>query len=268
VILAATRVICTEAAERRMATYPAGNSAGNELAYIDAGHLGRFSSESWRDDGLMGLCLNLMRSGYLTLTTQEITARRLAGAQLLVSVAPGRAYTAAERQAVREFVGGGGTLIATVGMDERGPSSRLLSELGLEVGDGTRAVGPTPGPMPMGFFKSPYYNVGDYMVYVRFHAGWPVHSKEPDIRVLAYGAGNLPIILQRRVGRGKVILVGDTCFAMNKNLEVESGGAFEGMRENPHFWRWLLTDVRDQPPWIPPNPKAPPATGGATGTIP
>ena len=25
----------------------------------------------------------------------------------------------------------------------------------------------------MGFFKSPYYDAGEYMAYVRFHAAWP-----------------------------------------------------------------------------------------------
>jgi len=261
VALAATRLICTEAAAHRMTTYPAGDSAaGSELAYIDAGHLGANSGESWRDDGLMGLCLNLMRNGYLTLTTEDLTPRRLAGAQLLIAVAPARAYSGRERRAVRQFVEGGGTLITTVGADEAGPSARLLSDLGMEVGDGTRAVGPTPGPTPLGFFKSAYYDTGEYKAYVRFYAGWTVHSNATDAKVLAYGAGDSPIILLRRVGRGKVILVGDTCFAMNKNLEVESGAPFEGMRENTHFWRWLLTNVRDQPLWIPPDPK--PAPGG------
>jgi hypothetical protein len=40
---------------------------------------------------------------------------------------------------------------------------------------------------------------------------------------------------------------------MNKNLEVEGGWAFEGKRENPHFWRWFLAKLRGRTPWIPPN---------------
>ena len=105
------------------------------------------------------------------------------------------------------------------------------------------------------------------MVYVRFHAGWPVHARVPDARPLAYGHGNVPAILTRRVGRGKVVVVGDTGFAMNKNLEVESGAAFEGLRENPHFWRWLVTYLRDQPLWKPPSPRPPAAAAAADGQV-
>jgi hypothetical protein len=77
----------------------------------------------------------------------------------------------------------------------------------------------------------------------------------------------------RRIGKGKVVVVGDTAFAMNKNLEIEGGQPFEGMRENPHFWRWLLTYLRDRPRWVPPDPDAERAaheasTKGAAGGQP
>ena len=69
---------------------------------------------------------------------------------------------------------------------------------------------------------------------------------------MAYGRDNQPVIIMRRFGTGRVLLIGDTCFAMNMNLEYESGAAFEGLRENPDFWRWLLTMVRGEPMWVPP----------------
>ena len=72
---------------------------------------------------------------------------------------------------------------------------------------------------------------------------------------MAYGTGNVPSMLMRRIGSGKMLVVGDTAFAMNKNLEIESGAAFEGLRENPDFWRWLITDLREQPHWTPPDPR-------------
>ncbi|MFW6108267.1 MAG: hypothetical protein ACOC8D_00490, partial [bacterium] len=74
-------------------------------------------------------------------------------------------------------------------------------------------------------------------------------------QVVAYGRGDTQVILLRRLGSGKVVLVGDTGFAMNKNLERKDGRPFEGMRENADFWRWLLTLLRDQPAWVPPNPE-------------
>jgi len=50
----------------------------------------------------------------------------------------------------------------------------------------------------------------------------------------------VPVIVVRRVGKGLVAVIGDTCFAMNKNLEREDGSPFEGLRENAVFWRWFL----------------------------
>ena len=58
-------------------------------------------------------------------------------------------------------------------------------------------------------------------------------------------------------------MIGDTGFAMNKNLEWENGAPFEGMRENADFWRWFITYLNDQPMWIPPKPKIQPAPGMA-----
>ena len=71
----------------------------------------------------------------------------------------------------------------------------------------------------------------------------------------------------RRLGRGKAVVVADTDFAMNKNLEREGGQPFEGMRENADFWRWLLDYLNDLPAWTPPKPvPVPPA--GSTNSPP
>jgi len=69
--------------------------------------------------------------------------------------------------------------------------------------------------------------------------------------VIANGVKNQPVIMLRRIGAGKVVVIGDTCFAMNVNLENEGGEPFEGMRENADFWRWLLSDLSGREVWLP-----------------
>ena len=124
---------------------------------------------------------------------------------------------------------------------------------------------PQPGtglePEPFGRTKADYLEVEEdsqppYQAAVRFHAAWPVETIEPtetDTEVLAYGRNTLPVveseaelpvILMHSVGRGRVVLIGDTAFAMNKNLEYIGGEPFYGGHENAHFWRWLLTQLR------------------------
>jgi hypothetical protein len=225
------------------------SSGPNNLAYIDSSHLEAYSGESWRVDGAGGLAMTLMRNGYLTLSLPEFTAERLKKAGLLVSIAPSRQFTRQELSIVSDFVTNGGILIVTAGYDCREPSRSLLSEFGFTIG------GPNPEqsePEAMGHFKSPYLRSQDKQVYVRFHAGWPISCSDTNAEVITYGKGNLPIIILRRVGAGKVVVVGDTCFAMNMNLEWEGGEPFEGLRENADFWRWFITKLKDEPMWIPP----------------
>jgi hypothetical protein len=202
-----------------------------------------------------------MRNGYLALTLDKLTPERLERAGLLVSIAPFRSYSPAEIETVKAFVSAGGVLIVTVGYEQAGPSRSLLDAFDLRVG--------VPGdntlePVPMGHFKSPYLESQSKRVYVRFHAAWPVAGSDPNVQVLSYGKENRPVIVMRRFGAGKVVLIGDTDFATNKNLEYENGAAFEGLRENADFWRWLLTFLRGQEVWVPPALQSDDATRDAS----
>ncbi|MFW6157862.1 MAG: hypothetical protein ACOC8E_00720, partial [Planctomycetota bacterium] len=75
---------------------------------------------------------------------------------------------------------------------------------------------------------------------------------------------DVPVIVVREIGKGHVVLVGDTGFAMNKNLERRDGRPIEGMRENAHFWRWLMGQLTKKEDWWPPQPE-PVRTGRAGG---
>jgi len=263
IALTASLVACAAASQRGTDLLPNGRRKNpNNLAYIDASHVEAYSSESWRPEGVGGLALTLMRNGYLTLALPELTPQRLERAGLLLSIAPSRSFSPAEVETVRTFVNNGGILIMTVGYDEAGPSQPLLDAFGLQVGPvGSESL----EPQALGHFKSPYLESAGKRVYVRFHAGWPVACNDAGAHVMAYGRDNRPMIIMRRVGKGTVLLIGDTCFAMNKNLEYENGAPFEGLRENADFWRWLLTVLRNEPMWIPPALRSSPAEAPAAG---
>jgi len=246
------------------------------LAYLTSSQLESSSEESWRPDGTMGLAMNFMRNGYLTLALPELTRQRLEGAGIVVCVGPQREFTAAQCDLIQEFVKNGGIFILTAGWDCHEASEPLIKRFGFYIGNKPDEAGNAPPPEPMGHFKSPYINLGDYMPHVRFHAAWPIgylgkDLEAADVRVIANGPKNLPVMMKRRFGNGTFVLVGDTGFVMNKNLEWEDGRPFEGMRENADFWRWFLTDLTDQTRWIPPKqipvtqpamPAAPAPVGG------
>ncbi len=253
IVLAASLVLATAVTHRVWDVLPGvGPELSVNLVYIDGGHLNAHSPETWRDDGLGGLELTFMRNGYLPLVLKEMTSRRLSEAKVLFVDAPAREYSAAERRAVEEFVEQGGILIYTVGWEQIGPSRRLLEDLGFQVG---RPEGVSDIPLPLGHYKTPFFNGRDYVAFVRFHAAWPVYCSDPKAMVLHQCvAGEKPVIVARRIKKGVAVVIGDTCFAMNKNLENKGGEPIEGLRKNAVFWRWFLPFLSDGKPWYPPKP--------------
>ncbi|MBN2182612.1 MAG: hypothetical protein JW715_11930 [Sedimentisphaerales bacterium] len=248
--LSGSLIVSNKISQHACLIFPDGNyKTPNNLAYVDASHLEAYSPESWRPDGVGGLILTLMRNDYLPFSLFELTTERIMKADLLISIAPSRSFSRKERKLIRDFVIKGGTLVIMAGLDRAGPSRSLLSSFGFNIGSKEQDSLETE---PMGHFKSPYLSSGDQYVFVRFYAAWPVYCNDPNARIIANGRNNQPVIIMRKLGAGKVVVIGDTCFAMNKNLEWEGGESFEGMRENADFWRWFITQLRDQQMWIPP----------------
>ncbi len=280
VALSASLAICTRVTNAATELTPDGRSwyFGNRLAYIDHAHLGAFSEESNRPDGLFGFEYALMRDDYLVLSLYDVTYERLHQAGLFASLGPQRAFSAAERKDIRRFVKEGGIFILTAGYDRSAASRELLRDFGFTIGATPPNLPEDTEPAPLGFIKDPYYTVpGEYEASVRFHAAWPIHCDDPAARSIAYGiadrsfdpvAGHfrsdghirVPVIVVRDVGKGRVVVIGDTEFATNKNLENEDGSAIEGLRENADFWRWLIPKLRGTTPWLPPKqePVTPP----------
>ncbi|MBN1361471.1 MAG: hypothetical protein JW993_12810 [Sedimentisphaerales bacterium] len=257
--LSVSLMLCLAAVPTTADLLPDGRiTAPNNLAYLDASGLSAYSGESWRPDGTGGLALTLMRNGYMPLSLAELTPPRLQRAGLLICGARSRGFSANEVETVEQFVERGGLLVLTIGYDRASASQSLLRRFGSGIGadDGTE-------PAPLGHFKSPYLEAEGQRVYVRFHAAWPVRCDDPNARVIAYGRDNQPVVVLRRVGSGKVVLIGDTFFATNQNLELEDGTPFEGLRENADFWRWLIALLRDEQVWIPPALQSAPPNDAA-----
>ncbi len=245
----------------------------SRLVYLDAAHSPAFSDGQWSPDGINGLALTLMRSDLMPLAMPRVTGERLAGAGMFVAIAPSRGYSGAVQRKLQEFVQRGGVLICMVGAEEAAASAPLLARFGFRV---PRSPVPTGGdwkePEPLGHMRSMYMDVhpveGEpYQVGLVLYAGWPVQMLRDDGEVLAYGADERPVAVMRQVGRGRVVVIGDSHFALNKNLESSGGEPLDGAYENAHFWRWLLSRLLEQDEWIPPPPgyQAPDFAAGEEG---
>lgn len=234
------------------AVLPDGSGKRTPVAYIDTSHLEGHSGANWADDGINGLALTLIRNGYLPLLASDLTEARLSHAAMVISIAPTRAFSATEREAVMKFVTGGGIFLCTVGAEEVDPAEPLLAEFGFSV-----PRSPVPAntivrePLPMGSFFSRYINEERVKADALIHAGWEVRCTQPDATVNLRSADGRPVIVTRRVEKGVFAVIGDSQFALNKNLEKADGGAIHGGHHNAYFWRWYLSSLNGEG-WAPP----------------
>lgn len=254
VVLAVALHVCVAGTHHAGRVLPEGSPASpHPVAYIDATHLEAYSSNSWGDLGLNGLERTLMRAGYLPLYLPELSDERLERAAMLVSIAPARDFASGERKTVDRFVQGGGLLICTAGAEHAGATNGLIGQYGLRV-----PPSPVPPnelarePRPEGIFYSRFLVLEDYEPAMWHHAAWPVEFTAENAQVLKRDMADEPTIVYRSVGRGAVLVIGDTYFATNENLEW---GPAQPTMENVVFWRWMLSRVIG-PEWIPPKPEA------------
>lgn len=238
---------------------PDGRAASpNNVAYIDASHVEAYCDEPWGRDGIDGLFLTLMRNGYLPLMASDLGADRLEKSAVLISIAPARPFSTSQRRTVREFVEAGGIFIWTVGAEHAEPSQPLLGDFGFGVSPAHLRAGKNLAESePAGCVRPVYLDLPDRQASVMLFAGWPIRYPAEDARALAYGDDDLPLVAIGYFGEGAVILIGDSCFAMNKNLERVDGELLFGLHDNPDFWRWMVGYLTDRPEWIPPEREPP-----------
>ena len=224
------------------------------LVYVDASHLPAAASDPEQEDGLGQWTEILTRTGYLPLWAPDLSPARLKRAAVLVLVAPARSLGATEGETVREFVEGGGSLLAMGGAEECGPSLPLLAEYDLSVPEMPQPPAVTePEPMPLGGgIVQAYVNAAGERAEAQFYAAWSAQNHSlPQRPIFAPGSEGPAAMVSQRMGSGGIVLIADTYFATNKNFQAEESDA----RYNAHFWGWLLAGLTGRKAPVPPETK-------------
>jgi len=170
-----------------------------------------------------------------------LTAERLDRAGLLVLTAPGRRFSDDEIALVRRFVEQGGTLICMVGAEEARASATLLEEFQFKVAPSP--VGPGENirePDPLGAFAVSYGRANEPKIVVQFYAAWPLEiltNYYTYIREMIDGQ-EVPVVARVQIGQGRVMVIADTNFAINRNLESITNQ----YPSHINFWRVLLSE--------------------------
>jgi hypothetical protein len=255
-VFALTLICCTVVGYWSSRVLPDGRAiavpGSNGIAYIDASHLEVYDSDSGNhgveNHSISEFLRILMRQGYLPLLASDLAPERLQRCGLLVSIAPLRPFSPLECESVKEFVNAGGTFICTVGAEESRASAPLLAEFGFRVPKtpvlpGENAREPEPfGAKAVRLGKSKTRQF-------QFYAGWLVMSTEPGEDPIVATEGVEGAYIQRRgVGSGSVVIIGDTYFATNENIQPRGRMILDRI----YFWRWLFNRI-NQKDWIPPE---------------
>lgn len=177
------------------------------VAWVDLGHGNRVDVHSGRDDGIGGLCDHLARHGMLPLAMKHFDAKALRGSRAFVTVAPAFPFSRGEREALVRYVNDGGLLLIGTGYEESHGAATLLADFGFSIGS-----------TPLGAAHESRTRIEG--TFVMMHESWPVESKSPeDVSVLAE-AWDYPLVSLRRVGRGSVLVIGDSRFLGDSMLET------------------------------------------------
>jgi hypothetical protein len=196
------------------------------LAVVDLDHGNRVDRHTGAPNGIGGLTDHLWRGGYVPLGMKEFDADGVAEAALFVTVAPAVPFTPAERAALVRFVDRGGLLVVASGYEERRGAEGLLKDFGYAI-----------GPTPIGAAHQSVVHLEGQSVFM--HESWPVLAPEGrgEVWVSCWG---YPLVRFEEIGRGGLIVIGDSKFLCD--VKLESRDRF--VEENINFLRAALEEAR------------------------
>ena len=206
--------------------------AGADTVLIDRSHSPLSGHYTARMNPVGPLYTNLFRSGFRVLDIDDWDSAAVARARGIAFVAPQRSFTGAEVTDLLKAEEGGTVVLLNVGHPDSAGSQRLLEAHGLAL---------VPRPLGTVTAAEPGASRLEREREPRFLDAWPIVAAGdvgdpaalPGVEVI-YKQGNDTIALFRRTGRGGLVLISDTRFFSDMNVEDMSG-----------YWQGNLALIHD-----------------------
>jgi hypothetical protein len=177
--------------------------ARKRLAIIDFSQQPYASKHANMSSGLFGVTANLFRHDLMPVTQNDWNREILDEAALLFLNAPQRPFSATQRRDVMHFMDRGGVVLMSCGYPQYGNARSLLEPLGIEV----RNI-----PLGRSFDRLAFGRP------IQLFSPWSVQLHRTDATVLAM-SDEAPLIVEVEVGQGRLVLIPDSEFFHNINLE-------------------------------------------------
>ncbi|VVB65015.1 ABC-type uncharacterized transport system [uncultured archaeon] len=220
------------------------NSYGIEMmdiGWIDHTHLNRFDLGGYTAGSIDGLTTNLIRNGYMPLLfNDEKDFSSIIKGKSFFIIGPSKRYTWDEVRMLKDFVGGGGLLVISAGYDSKEPLDILLSEFGMNI---LRIpLGSPPWIVETHGQASGVIsqeNLDKYRHKPKFLDAYPLEASGnyASITSLTHDGIIYNLVISKSFGRGEVILIGDSRFLLNENLEYLTIGP--GETKTDYQLQWL-----------------------------
>ena len=208
----------------------------SRLALFDFAHQPYAAKHGSLGEGLYGLSLSFLRYDLLPVTQNRWDRELIENARILVLNAPRKPFSAARQREITRFMERGGTVLLACGAHQYRNCRRLLDPLQLKIRN-----------LPLGrFFDRPAFNQP-----IQYFSAWPIQVGHPQATVLSL-YGDWPLMVDVPVGSGRLVLIADSEFLLNKNMESHEQYSVQ----NIQFVRNLLDFVSSARP-VPEEPPSP-----------
>jgi hypothetical protein len=224
-----------------------------DIAWIDHTHINRFDLDGYTSGSIDGLCLNLVRNGYTPLIIDyKKDFNQILRGKVSIIIAPSEGYTHGEVQTLKSFVEKGGLLIISAGYDSAKPLKSLFDELELKVLK--IPLGSPPWIVETHGQSSGVVSEENLRMYwhkPKFMDVYPVQARGnyTSIASMKIEGSDYNLIITKEIGKGEVVLIGDSRFLLNENLEYLTLGPDESKEDYQLQWLGnieLLKGIIDQ----------------------
>ncbi len=226
----------------------------DRIAWIDTAHRNLINTHGYKDNSVDGLAKNLMRNQYIPLLLDDIS--QLEEGEAFFIIAPTRKYSSGDVKKVVTFVEKGGLLVLSMGANEEGAAQPLLEAFQMDIGD--IPLGPVPWIIET-HGRVPQISDEDLEKYwhePKFMEAYPVAAVSPftSYASLTYLGQTYNLIISKQYGKGMVVLIGDSRFLLDENLEYSLEPARLGKPMFAALWvgniellKDIFTDFEGEP---------------------
>ncbi len=181
------------------------------LVTLDVSHIERVTQESFTDDSLNGLIVNLQRNNYLPILLREFSPSLISAGKILVCVAPTASFTGDQITFLKHYMTSGGFVILATGYDDKDASVPLLQLFNISIES-------TPlGPVP--YVEG---NMTPYEDEPRFVDSWPLsfpQNQGTSYYNFTWDDLTYHLVVFEHYGKGGLLVISDSQFLLDKNIE-------------------------------------------------